>query len=155
MNQNSPSPRLSIRAARAEDEAAIVALWNACGLVVSHNDPHADFRFARAGVASDVLVAEDQGGLVVGSIMIGHDGHRGWLYYLAADPAMRLCGIGGALIRAAEDWLRKHGVRKTQLLVRQSNAGVLKFYERLGFEQSTVVVMQRWIDEAVPSGPTP
>ncbi|WP_428393931.1 GNAT family N-acetyltransferase [Lichenicoccus sp.] len=82
-----------------------------------------------------------------GRVMMGHDGHRGWLYYLAADPNLRLRGIGRALIRAAEAWLRERGVRKAQLLVRRSNADVVSFYERIGFEHSTVIVMQRWIDK--------
>ena len=150
MNEHVPL----IRPAKAEDEAATVALWHACGLVVSHNDPHADFQFARAGVASDVLVA-DANGRVVGSVMMGHDGHRGWLYYVAVDPAMRLRGLGRALTRAAEGWLRARGVRKAQLLVRQNNADVMTFYERLGFEQSSVIVMQRWIAEAALSESAP
>ena len=115
-------------------------------MVASYNDPHADFRFARAGAASDVLVAADGGGRVVGSVMVGHDGHRGWLYYVAADPGARSRGIGREVVRAAEAWLRERGVRKAQLLVRRSNAGVAAFYERLGFEESDVVVMQRWLD---------
>lgn len=128
------------------DEVATVVLWRVCNLIASYNDPHADFRFARAGAASEVLIAEDESGRVVGSIMVGHDGHRGWLYYVATDPAARSRGIGRDLVQAAEGWLRDRGVRKTQLLVRQTNAGVVAFYERLGFEQSAVVVMQRWID---------
>ena len=135
-----------IRSAREADEAATVALWQACDLVVSHNDPHADFRFARAGAASEVLVAEGKGGRIVGSVVVGHDGHRGWLYYVASDPEARSRGIGRALVQAAEAWLRERGVRKAQLMVRRGNAGAAAFYERLGFEQSAVIVMQRWLD---------
>ena len=145
LTENAPSDFL-IRPAEEEDEAATIALWQACGLVASYNDPHADFRFARAGAASDVLVAVDGDGRMVGSVMVGHDGHRGWLYYVATDPGARSRGIGREVVRAAEAWLRERGVRKTQLLVRRSNAGVVAFYERLGFEESTVVVMQRWLD---------
>lgn len=123
-----------------------MALWWACGLVTSYNDPHADFRFARAGAGSEVLIAADAGGRVVGSVMVGHDGHRGWLYYVAANPSVRARGIGRALVGSAEAWLRKRGVRKAQLMVRRSNAGVVSFYDRLGFEESDVVVMQRWLD---------
>ena len=93
-----------------------------------------------------MLVAADGGGRVVGSVMVGHDGHRGWLYYVAADPGARSRGIGRQVVRAAEAWLREKGVRKAQLLVRRSNAGVTAFYGRLGFEESDVVVMQRWLD---------
>jgi ribosomal protein S18 acetylase RimI-like enzyme len=145
--QSTPLTSLLIRPAQEEDETAVVALWRACGLVTSYNDPNADFQFARAGAASEVLVTKGDGGRVVGSVMVGHDGHRGWLYYVAADPATRSRGIGRALVWAAEDWLRERGVRKAQLLVRQSNAKVMAFYEHLGFEASTVLVMQRWLDK--------
>ena len=147
MDQDTWSTGFSIRSAKENDEAATVALWQACGLIVNYNDPHADFRFARAGATSDVLVAEDGLGRLVGSIMMGHDGHRGWLYYVATDPDTRLRGVARALIHAAESWLRGNGIRKAQLLVRRSNTGVVKFYEHLGFEESAVIVMQRWIDK--------
>lgn len=145
MNVEAPACELPIRPAEEADEAATIALWRACGLVVSYNDPGADFRFARAGGASDVLVAVDAKGNVVGSVMVGHDGHRGWLYYVAADPGMRSRGIGRRMVKAAEAWLSERGVRKAELMVRQSNAGVTAFYERLGFERSAVVVLQRWL----------
>ena len=110
LTENAPSDFL-IRPAEEEDEAATIALWQACGLVASYNDPHADFRFARAGAASDVLVAVDGDGRMVGSIMVGHDGHRSWLYYVAADAGARSRGIGREVVRAAEAWLRERGVR--------------------------------------------
>ena len=65
---------LTVKSAVAEDEQAIVALWRACDLVASYNDPGADFRFAKAGPCSDVLVAVDDAGEVAGSVMVGHDG---------------------------------------------------------------------------------
>src|ERR1700733_15632244 len=80
---------LTVRSAVAEDEQAVVALWRACDLVASYNDPVADFRFAKAGPCSDVLVGLDAAGGIAGSVMVGHDGHRGWLYYVAADPGSR------------------------------------------------------------------
>lgn len=137
---------LTVRPASATDEDAVVALWRACGLVVSYNDPAADFRFARAGGASDVLVGVDDAGLIRGSVMVGHDGHRGWLYYVASDPEARGRGIGRAMVRAAEDWLHRRGVVKVQLLVRETNTGVVAFYERLGFETAPRVVMSRWLN---------
>jgi ribosomal protein S18 acetylase RimI-like enzyme len=87
-------PRLTIRSATADDEAAIAALWQACGLVTSYNDPAKDFRFARDKSNSDVLVGIHEDGNLVGSVMVGHDGHRGWIYYVAADPNYRKQGIG-------------------------------------------------------------
>ena len=129
----------------ATDEAAVVSLWRSAGLVAPHNDPNADFRLARGGAASDVLVARDADA-IVGAVMVGHDGHRGWIWYLAADAARRRAGIGRALVAAAEAWLRTRGIRKLQLMIRSENAGVVEFYRRLGFEETPRVVMARWID---------
>lgn len=146
MDENALSG-LPVRPAHEEDEAAVVALWQACGLVAGGNDPHADFRFARAGAASEVLVAESEDGRVVGSVMVGHDGHRGWLYYVAADPGTRPRGIGRAVVRAAEAWLRGRRVRRALLLVQRNNAEVAGFYEHLGFEPAAVTVIGRWLDQ--------
>ena len=67
---------MTIRPAVAEDEPQVIALWRSCNLVTDYNDPSADFRFAKAGPSSDILVAEDDGA-IIGSVMVGHDGHRG------------------------------------------------------------------------------
>ena len=98
---------LTVKSAVAEDEQAVVALWHACDLVASYNDPVADFRFAKAGPCSDVLVAVDDAGEVAGSVMVGHDEHRGWLYYVAARPTSRSKGVGRRMVQAAENWLRQ------------------------------------------------
>ena len=135
----------SVRSAQCEDESAVVALWRACGLVASYNDPVADFRFARSGPSSDVLVAIDGSGALAGSVMVGHDGHRGWLYYVAARPASRNEGVGRLIVQAGEDWLRRRGVVKVQLLVRDTNTEVVGFYEHLGFEVAPRVVMSKWL----------
>ncbi len=136
---------LAIRSAGPEDEPALVALWHACDLVASYNDPAADFRFAKAGAYSDVLVGADAAGRIIGSVMVGHDGHRGWLYYVAADPGARGTGAGRQMVQAAEAWLRERGVVKAQLLVRETNTQVVSFYEHLGFETAPRVVMGKWL----------
>ena len=139
---------IAIRSAAAQDEAAVVALWRACGLVVSWNDPAEDFRFARGQDNSDILVGIADGDRIVGSVMVGHDGHRGWLYYLATDPGWRRRGVGRHMVRAAEDWLRERCVPKVQLMVRETNTAVVAFYERLGFETMPRVLMQRWLRDS-------
>jgi len=138
---------LTVKSAVAEDEQAVVALWRACDLVASYNDPVADFRFAKAGSCSDVLVAVDEVGEVAGSVMVGHDGHRGWLYYVAARPTSRSKGVGRRMVQAAENWLRQRGIVKVQLLVRETNTKVVSFYEHLGFEVAPRVVMSRWLEK--------
>ncbi|GLK74085.1 GNAT family acetyltransferase [Ancylobacter dichloromethanicus] len=137
---------LDIGPARASDERAVVALWQACGLTVPYNDPATDFRFACGGANSDVLVARVEGGRVCASAMVGHDGHRGWIYYVAVDPTLQRQGVGVEIVSAAETWLKARDVPKVQLLVRETNTAVVAFYERLGFEVAPRVVMSKWID---------
>jgi ribosomal protein S18 acetylase RimI-like enzyme len=136
---------VTVKSADANDETVVVALWRACNLVVSYNDPAADFRFAKASPSSDVLVGVDDRGGIVGSVMVGHDGHRGWLYYVAAHPDWRGKGVGRRMVEEAEEWLRQRGIAKAQLLVRDTNTAVIGFYERLGFEVAPRVVMSRWL----------
>lgn len=137
---------VEVQPATATDRDAIVALWRSCGLVVPHNPPEGDFQQALGKPNSDILVAHD-GDLITGAVMVGHDGHRGWLYYLAVDPGSQRQGVGGALVTAAENWLRDRGIRKVQLMVRETNGGVLEFYRRIGYGQAPVTVMQRWLDD--------
>ena len=134
----------SIRDATAEDERQVIALWRACGLVAPHNDPATDFRFALAGPASTVLVAH-AGEQIVASVMVGHDGHRGWLYYVACAPERRREGLGSSIVDAGEEWLRARGVAKVQLMVRETNAAIVPFYERLGYEEMPRVLMSKWL----------
>jgi ribosomal protein S18 acetylase RimI-like enzyme len=138
---------LIIRRAAPEDEPDIVELWRTCDLVATYNDPAVDFRFAIAGACSEVLVGEDEAGRISGSIMVGHDGHRGWLYYVACTPHSRGSGIGRQMVQAAEEWLRQRGVVKVQLLVRETNTKVVSFYEHLGFEVTPRTVMGKWLGQ--------
>ena len=132
---------MKIRSAKSEDEAAVMALWQVCGLTVLYNDPVADFRFARGKPNSDILVLDD----VSGSVMVGHDGHRGWLYYVAVAPDRRRQGLGRALVAAAEAWLKGRGVPKAHLMVRETNQAVADFYKRLGYDRMPRINMQKWL----------
>jgi ribosomal protein S18 acetylase RimI-like enzyme len=138
---------LTIRSAAAEDEPRVTALWRACDLVASYNDPSKDFHFARAKEGSDILVGLDPEQVIVGSVMVGHDGHRGWIYYVAADPQHRNQGIGKSMVQAAEQWLKHRGVAKVMLLVRETNTQVIDFYKQLGFETVPRVIMQKWLED--------
>ncbi|SIT77580.1 GNAT family acetyltransferase [Microbacterium sp. RU33B] len=122
-----------IRTFSIGDTEAVVALWHAAGLTRPWNDPHRDIERKLAVQPELFLVAEADGG-VVGSVMAGYDGHRGWLYYLAADPDHRGRGIGRALVAEAEARLLALGCPKVQLMVRPDNAAARGFYEALGYE---------------------
>jgi ribosomal protein S18 acetylase RimI-like enzyme len=134
-----------LRHATSNDEADVVALWRECDLVASYNNPSFDFQFALTGPSSAVLlaVAEDQS--IAGSVMVGHDGHRGWLYYVAAAARTRGLGVGRQMVEAGEDWLREREVKKVQLLVRETNTKVVSFYEHLNYETTPRTIMAKWL----------
>lgn len=121
---------------------AAVALWRACGLTRPWNDPGTDFTRAIDGPASAVLGAVD-GDTLVGTAMVGVDGHRGWVYYLAVDPARRGAGLGRELMAACERWVLAHGAPKLELMIRRDNEPVVAFYGTLGYAREPVVVMAR------------
>ena len=126
---------------RADETAAAIALWKAAGLTRSWNDPAADIAAALACPASDILAARDDAGTLVGTVMVGFDGHRGWLYYLAVAEARLGEGFGRALIQFAEAWLAERGAPKAQLMIREDNAAVAGFYAAFGYERSEVMVL--------------
>jgi ribosomal protein S18 acetylase RimI-like enzyme len=128
----------------AVDREPAAELWTAAGLTRPWNDPLADFDRAIAGATSTVLGLRD-GSELVGTVMVGHDGHRGWVYYLAVADSHQGRGLGSALMAAAEQWLRSRGAVKVQLMVRESNRDVVAFYARLGYQQDEVSVLARWL----------
>lgn len=132
----------------AADAAEAVELWHRTGLTRPWNDPQDDFHRAVAGPSSAVLGVRDPAGRLLGTAMVGHDGHRGWVYYLAVDPAARGTGLGRDLMAACERWLTGHGVVKIQFMVRSDNTSVLAFYEHLGYARQDVAVLGRRLDQA-------
>ena len=131
-----------LREATRQDAGALDALWQAAGLTRPFNDSRQDIGFALSGPASTILVLE-RDGRIGASAMVGHDGHRGAVYYVSVDPALRHLGLGARIMRAAEDWLTARGVWKLNLMIRQENEGVRAFYETLGYEVEERIVMSR------------
>jgi len=111
---------LAIAPLEDADIPAVIALWRRCGSTRPWNDPEADIALARQGSNAAVLLGRD-GGAIVASVLVGHDGHRGWVYYVSVDPEHRKKGFGRAIMNAAEDWLRARGILKLQLMVRPEN----------------------------------
>lgn len=137
---------IAVRCATPEDEADVIQLRRSCNLVALYNDPSAKFRFAMSGPNSTVLVAEVDN-RICGSVMVGHDGHRGWLYYVASAPDQQRRGTGKMLVEAGELWLRDRNVAKVQLMIRDTNVTVMPFYEYLGYEHTPRIVMSKWLRE--------
>jgi ribosomal protein S18 acetylase RimI-like enzyme len=128
-----------------DDAASAAALWADVGLTRPWNDAAADFQRALDGPTSAILGLRHDGELV-GTVMVGHDGHRGWVYYLAVAETHQRVGLGSELMRAAEEWLRTRGAVKVQLMVRSENESALEFYGRVGYESNDVQVLSRWLE---------
>jgi ribosomal protein S18 acetylase RimI-like enzyme len=148
-NRSEVSPPVE---AHETDAQAVIALWEACGLTRPWNDPQADFARALAAPGSTILIVRGEGGGagqggLAGSVMVGFDGHRGWVYYLAVAPDRRRSGLGRVLMAAAEAWLRARGAPKIQLMVRADNEAALGFYEALGLERQQVVTLGRFLKD--------
>jgi ribosomal protein S18 acetylase RimI-like enzyme len=143
-------PALAITDIRDADVATVIALWQACGLTRPWNDPASDIALARGRSNSTILIgrAEDA---IVATVMVGHDGHRGWVYYVATDPDRRAKGYGRAIMNAAEDWLRATGIAKLQLMVRRDNAKAGAFYQSIGYAEAQTIVFAKWLDGREPT----
>ena len=134
-----------IRPYQPADEAAVVALWDRCNLTRPWNDPRKDVR-RKLAVQPDLFLVGELDGAVVGTVMVGYDGHRGWINYLGVDPDCRRRGVGRALMAEAERLLRLEGCPKINLQVRTRNTEVIEFYRRVGFAVDDVVSMGRRLE---------
>ena len=150
MNAPSPAAVLAITEIADGDVPDVIALWQACGLTRPWNDPAGDIAFARRGENSTVLVGR-LGSHIVATAMVGHDGHRGWVYYVAANPDQQGKGFGRAIMKAAEDWLRQTGIAKMQLMVRPDNKKVQAFYESLDYDEQERIIYAKWLDGRAPT----
>ena len=141
---------LTITAIEDSDVADVIALWRRAGLIREWNDPAGDIALARRDSNATVLLGRDNGAAAA-SVLVGHDGHRGWVYYVSVDPDHRTKGHGRAIMQAAEDWLRARGIQKLQLMVRGDNAQVHAFYQSLGYYDQQRVTFAKWLDGREPT----
>lgn len=123
-----------------DDIPAVISLWERCDLLRPWNDPHDDIRRARQLRDARLLVGK-RGGTIVATLMVGFDGHRGWIYYVAVDASQRKSGCGRAMMAMAESWLRERGVPKVQLMVAPENTDALSFYGTLGYQRLPVITL--------------
>lgn len=144
---------MNIRAFQTDDEAAVVALWQECGLTRPWNDPHADIA-RKLTEQPELFLVGTVGAELVATAMVGFDGHRGWVYYLAVSLRHRRQSFGRALMQRAEQMLAERGCPKVNLAVRSSNSEAVGFYRQLGYVQDEVVSMgKRLIHDAAPNSP--
>jgi len=142
---------MEIRPFQPSDEAAVVALWERCGLVRPWNDPHKDIQ-RKLAVRPDLFLVGVWQGEVVATAMAGYEGHRGWINYLAVSPKHQRTGLGHEIMAEAERLLRETGCPKINLQVRSTNLQVIEFYRSLGYILEDVVSLGKRLDH---DGPKP
>jgi len=132
------SIQLNIRPFEPPDEAAVIDLWHRCGLVVPWNDPKTDIAL-KLDFQPELLLVGTLNNSVVATVMVGYEGHRGWINYLAVSPEYQRQGIGRRMMEEAESKLREIGCPKISLQIRTSNKAVIAFYKHLGFSDDHVI----------------
>jgi ribosomal protein S18 acetylase RimI-like enzyme len=132
---------MQIRPYDDADEPAVIALWReSLPITAPHHDPATSIR-NKLAVERDLFFVAVVEGAVVGTVMGGYDGHRGWVYSVAVKATHRRTGVGTALLRRLEQALAERGCLKVNLQVRTSNAAVVAFYESLGYVVEELVSM--------------
>ena len=99
------------RRSKTRDIADVVALWQALRVDAAVERSRPPTSRWRGGDANATVLLGRDGAAIVASVMVGHDGHRGWVYYVAVDPDHRAQGYGRTIMTAAEDWLRRAASR--------------------------------------------
>jgi ribosomal protein S18 acetylase RimI-like enzyme len=140
---------MNIRPFQESDESSVIALWTAVfAYSAPHNDPASVIRHKLA-VQRDLFFVALLDGVLVGTVMGGYDGHRGWVYSLTVAPQVRRRGIGAALMHHLEQELALRGCPKVNLQVLSSNAATVNFYKKLGYSVEERVSMGKLL--ALPS----
>lgn len=121
-----------IRPYQEADITNVVNLWEQCGLVTPQNDPHKDIA-TKIRFQPELFLIAQLDWQLVGTVMAGYEGHRGWLNYLAVDPEHQRKGYGRLLVDAAENRLRELGCPKVNLQIREANKPVMNFYRAIGY----------------------
>jgi len=141
---------LVLRSYEPGDREALVALWSICELTRPWNNPHRDIDRKLARDGDNLLVLEEDNQLI-GSVMVGYEGHRGWVNYLAVHPDHQRQGLGRLLMDEAERRLRDLGCAKVNLQVRASNETAREFYRQIGYTIDEAVSFGKRLEHDIPS----
>ena len=134
-----------IRPFTLSDKEAVIAVWRACGLTHPNNDPRKDIA-RKLKVNPEMFLVCEMDGKIVGTVMIGYEGHRGWINYLGVLPEYQGQGLGRELMDRAEAKLVERGCAKINLQIRATNTKVIRFYKGIGFKVDEVVSMGKRLD---------
>jgi len=139
-----------IRPYSPTDKSVVVELWRKCSLLRSWNNPKQDIE-CKLRVNPELFLVSLIDDKVVATVMGGYEGHRGWVNYLAVDPAYQRRGLGRRIMEAVEERILAMGCPKINLQIRTGNLVAVKFYESIGYKMDEVVSMGKRLVEDEPS----
>lgn len=137
---------MKIRPFREDDRDAVIQLWSDCALTRPWNDPSKDID-RKVAYQPQLFFIGEINGKVMASAMLGYDGHRGSLYYLAIHPSKQGSGYGRVFMNYLETKLQEIGCPKMNLLVRTTNLKVIGFYDQQKYKQDDVVSLGKRFTE--------
>ena len=140
---------MRIRPYHPDDQNAVIQLWNDCGLVVPHNNPVRDIE-RKLRVNPEWFLIGEKDGSIIASCMVGYEGHRGWINYLAVAPVEQRNGYASAMMFEAERILLAAGCPKISLQIRATNREVVRFYESIGYKEDPVVSLGKRLIPDLP-----
>lgn len=133
------------------DKESVIQLWTEVfGYGTAHNSPSLAIEKKREYKDDLFYVARSESDEVIGTVMCGYDGHRGWIYSLAVLPDVQKFGVGTTLVQFAEKKLGELGCMKINLQIVAGNEGVQDFYEKLGYLQEARISMGKRLDQNIP-----
>ena len=144
------STEMTIRPYLPEDENAVVELWRRCNLVRSWNNPRSDIE-RKLKVNPELFLVGIIENQIVSTVIGGYEGHRGWINYLAVDPAYQRRGLGRLIMETVEERIRAMGCPKINLQIRTDNLVATKFYESIGYKVEDRISMGKRLAEDEPS----
>ena len=130
--------KVLIRRYEPEDQERVIDLWQKVGILRITNDPENDIE-RKLNHSPDLFLVAEVDGVIAGSVMIGYEGHRGWIYYLGVAPEFQRAKIGTSLMQKAEALLRERKCPKINLMIRKSNKQVIEFYKKIGYLEDEVI----------------
>ena len=134
---------IEIRQFVIEDTDAVLEVWSLAGMTTPERNPRADIQKKLRHSPESFFVGVLEG-KVVATVMVGYDGHRGWIYSLAVRPDLQRKGIGRQMMEEAENWLRQHGCPRVKLQVDEARGDVAGVCRKLGYEVQPLVSMAKW-----------
>jgi ribosomal protein S18 acetylase RimI-like enzyme len=134
---------IDIRPFVIEDTDGVLEVWSLAGMTTPERNPRADIQKKLRHSPESFFVGLFEG-KVAATVMVGYDGHRGWIYALAVRPDLQRKGIGSQMMEQAENWLREHGCPRAKLQIDEARGDVAGFYRKLGYEVQPLVSMAKW-----------